>query len=251
MHRRNRHLNPAQAGAQIALDARYITGQADNTTLQTWTSRSVASLNAAQATSGQRPTYRNPSINGQPALVFDGSDDNMEFSGDALALTNGASSITALMVCQNTGAGDSLQYGYFTSNGLVSTSNRFSSRLVDGSIQRVTGSFRSVDSDTNVVTANAGSPANPCIVSIAANYSGNVFSSGVNGATATTVSPSPAAGLSPATNSVNTRIGAANSTTGRLVGKVAMLFVMKPSPSTSLMKRIRHHMAFSYKIASQ
>jgi len=250
MHRRQRHLNPAQAGAQIALDARFITGQADNTTLQTWTSRAVASLNAAQSTLAQRPTYRNPSINGQPALVFDGSDDNMEFSGAALGLTNGAASITALMVCQNTSVVDAVEYAYYTSS-INATSNRFSSRLVDTSAQRVTGSFRSIDADTNVVTSSAGSSANPCIVRIASNYSGNLFSSGVNGGTATTVAPSPSAGLSPATDSANTRIGAVNSTNGRLAGKFAMLFVIKPTPSLSLVKRIRHHMAYSYKIISQ
>lgn len=251
MHRRSRHLNPAQAGAQIALDARFITGQADNTTLQTWPSRAVASITASQSTSAQRPTYRNPSINGQPALVFDGSDDNYDLSASALSLTNGAASITALILCQNTSVTDAIEYAFFTSSGSSATANRFSARLVDTSIQRVTGSFRSVDGDTNVVTSNAGSPTNPCIVRIASDYPSSTSSSGMNGGTATTVSHSPAAGVSPSTNSLSSKIGAVNSTTGRLVGKVAMLIVAKPTPSLSLVKRLRHHMAYSYKITSQ
>ncbi len=250
MHRRNRHLNPAQAGAQIALDARFITGQADNTTLETWTSRPVAALNATQATSGQRPTYRNPSINGQPALVFDGSDDSLEFSGSALALTNGATGITALCVCQSTSVVDAIQYPFFTSNGLSATANRFSIRTVDTSIQRTTASVRRTDADTNVVTTTAGSSANPIIAAISSDYAGGSASCSVNGGTPTTVAFSSGGGVGPATNALNMRVGAVNSTTGRLTGRVAALVVITPNPSASLVKRIRHHLAFSFKIAS-
>ena len=251
MHRRSRHINPAQAGAQIALDARFISGQADNTTLETWTTRAVASLSATQVTSGQRPTYRNPSINGQPALVFDGVDDSLEFSGAALALTTGATSITALMVCQSTSVTDAVEYAFFTSHNGSATSNRFSARLVDTSIQRVAASVRRLDGDSNVVTSTAGSPVNPCIVRIASDYAGGSASCGINGGAATTIAFSSGGGSGPAANSLNMRIGAANSTTGRLVGKFSMLFVIKPTPSLSLIKRIRHHMAYSYKITSQ
>lgn len=250
MHRRSRHLNPAHAGAQIVLDARFITGQADNTTLQTWNSRAVASINASQGTSAQRPTYRNPSINGQPALVFDGSDDNIPLASGALPLTNGATSITALMVCQATAIVDAIGYAFFTSSGASSSNNRFSARLIDTSIQRVTASVRRLDADTNVVTTNAGSASSPAVVRIASDYANNVASSEVNGGTPTTVAFSSGGGSGPASDSLNMNIGAVNSATGRLTGKVAMLVVIKPTPSLSLVKRLRHHMAYSYKIAS-
>ena len=251
MHRRQRHLNPANAGAPVALDARFIAGQADNTTLQTWSSRPGALLDASQSTSGQRPIYRNPSINGQPTLVFDGSDDSLEFSGAALALTNGATGISALCVCQNSSIIDAVEYAFFTSNGLSATSNRFSIRLADASLQRTSASVRRTDADSNVVTSSSGSSANPIIATIASDYAGGSASCSVNGETLKTVAFSSGGGAGPATNALNMRIGAANSTTGRLAGKVSALAIMTPAPSASLLKRIRHHMAYSYKITSQ
>jgi len=250
MHRRNRHLNPAQAGAPIALDARFITGQADNTTLQTWASRPVASITASQSTAGSRPTYRNPSINGQPALVFDGTDDCYDLGASALALPNGATGITALCVHQCTATTDAVQYSIFMSSGTSAGASRFSIRPVDTSTMRVLGSFRRLDADSNVVTANAGSPANPSIASITSDYAGGTGSCSVNGGTAQSVAFSSGAGVGPATDSLVARVGGASTSAQRLAGKIAALVVITPNPSASLVKRIRHHLAFSFKIAS-
>lgn len=251
MHRRSRHINPAQAGAQVALDARFITGQADNTTLQTWTSRAVATITASQSTVGSRPTYRNPSINGQPALVFDGSDDCYDFGAAALALTNGANSISALCVGQVTLAVDAVEYFLFISSGSSSGASRFSMRPVDTSTLRVAGSFRRLDGDSNVITAQAGSPSNPCVSRIASDYTSGTGACSVNGGTAQSVAFSSGAGAGPSTDSLVARIGGASTSSQRLNGKISMVAIIKPSPSTSLLKRIRHHMAYSYKITSQ
>jgi len=70
MHRRSRHLNPAHAGATMALDSRFITGVSSGTGLQTWSSRSRATESLTQATSARRPIYTLGLSGGQPGVVF-------------------------------------------------------------------------------------------------------------------------------------------------------------------------------------
>lgn len=78
MRARHRHFNPAHAGAAAAYDSRYISfGNGD--AVNTWTSR-TGSNNATQANSLSRPTYRAAEINGQPAVEFDGSNDQLATS---------------------------------------------------------------------------------------------------------------------------------------------------------------------------
>lgn len=70
MGRRVRHLNPVHAGANVALDARFISGLADNATVQTWSSRPGGSRNYTQSTNARRPIYRTNIQNGQPVVRF-------------------------------------------------------------------------------------------------------------------------------------------------------------------------------------
>ena len=77
MHRRARHLNPASAGATLALDSRFITGLSDGDPVSTWTDRS-ASANNATGSGTARPTFETNEQGGQPALRFDGVNDAME-----------------------------------------------------------------------------------------------------------------------------------------------------------------------------
>lgn len=251
MHRRQRHLNPASAGAPVALDARFIAGQADNTTLQTWSSRPGASITASQSTAGSRPTYRSSSMNGQPALVFDGADDCYDLSSAALSLTKDATGIVAMCVHQCVTVTDAVGYTLFMSSGGSAGSSRFSIRPVDTSTMRVAGSFRRTDGDSNVITAQAGSPANPSIARITADYAGGFGRCAVNAGTERSVAFSSGAGPGPTNDSLVARIGGASTAAQRSNLRVGIMVIMTPAPSTSLLKRIRHHMAYSYKITSQ
>lgn len=82
--RRPRHLNPRAAGASLVLDARYIAG-ADGDSIGTWSDRSGNGYDATQATANSKPLLKLGAngINGFPALLFDGYDDNLvhTFSG--------------------------------------------------------------------------------------------------------------------------------------------------------------------------
>lgn len=67
-HRRQRHFNPAHAGAVSSLDARFLSGFANGDQVTTWTARSGSS--PTQATPSSRPTYAANGINGCPAVAF-------------------------------------------------------------------------------------------------------------------------------------------------------------------------------------
>lgn len=248
-HRRNRHLNPASAGATMVLDARFITGASNNTTVQTWNSRPIATISASQSTSGSRALYLDSTINGMPGMVFDGSDDYYEVSD--LSMTANKSAMWSLVVGVCSTIGDAIQYGLFTSSGTASGGNRFSQRLADASNQRFTASLRRLDADSNVVTSTAGATTSPMVGIVSSDFTNNVGSSSRNGGTATTVAYSSGGGSGPTTNALVSRIGAVTNISGRLNGKLGQVLFMPTLPSASLAKRLRHCAAFSFKIISQ
>lgn len=78
MRGRVRHLNPAKAGATVCLDSRFLTGFADGDSVGTWTGRAGTSVNATQASGSLKPLYKTSvTINGNPVVKFDGTDDEM------------------------------------------------------------------------------------------------------------------------------------------------------------------------------
>lgn len=83
MGRRCRHLNPKNMGAIQSVDARYIQGLSNGTTVSTWSDR-CASLDFTQPTASSQPTYTTGSLNGQPSLRFDGTNDHMLCTDTAL-----------------------------------------------------------------------------------------------------------------------------------------------------------------------
>jgi len=92
MRARQRHLNPKAAGAHTALDSRFEFSVATGTAISSWVSR-TGSNNASQATGGNQPLYTTNAINGQPAILFDGSNDFMTISS---TITSNAVSVIAV-----------------------------------------------------------------------------------------------------------------------------------------------------------
>lgn len=78
MRARHRHFTHKAAGAVVAYDGRYLT-DGDGTALQTWTDR-TGGYNATEATSTKRPIVKTGAngINGQTAVRFDGIDDDLQ-----------------------------------------------------------------------------------------------------------------------------------------------------------------------------
>jgi hypothetical protein len=80
MRARQRHLNPGNAGASGAYDARFGFSVSSGTAISTWEDRTVNNNDASQATSANQPTYQTNQLNGQPAISFDGVNDRMTFA---------------------------------------------------------------------------------------------------------------------------------------------------------------------------
>lgn len=70
MGRRVRHLNPISAGANLALDSRFIVGLSNNSNVQSWTSRIGAAVTFSQPTSARQPIYLTNIQGGQPVVRF-------------------------------------------------------------------------------------------------------------------------------------------------------------------------------------
>lgn len=70
MRARHRHLNARDAGAEIVLDARFISGISDGSALTTWADRS-GNGNDALRTSAGGVLFQSGEVNGLPAVEFD------------------------------------------------------------------------------------------------------------------------------------------------------------------------------------
>ena len=92
MRARQRHLNPKAAGAHTALDSRFEFSVATGTAISSWVSR-TGSNDASQATGSNQPLYTTNAINGQPAILFDGTDDFMTIS---TSITSNSVSVIAV-----------------------------------------------------------------------------------------------------------------------------------------------------------
>lgn len=249
--RRQRHLSFAGCGCQLVLDARQMGAQADNTTVQTWPAARGTTITADQAAPGSRPLYLQSTINGQPGVVFDGTDDMMNLSAGALALSGNVTSVFMIAVAVVTSAAtDVLQYVLFNSKGDSASGNRFSYRAVDTSVARATMSVRRADNDTNVVTTSGGVTTSPHVAVGVNDYVGDLASISMNGATPVTVAFSSGGGPGTGTPSVASAIGGLSTIANRLNGKIGLVAVMAAAPSAALRTRMRVAAGLSWKIAT-
>lgn len=249
MHRRVRHVNPAQCGAQVALDARFISGVADGAALSSWPSRSVASITASQSTPAQQPTFRAVSINGRPAVEFDGTADNMDLSAGALGLTNNAPSVDAIVVVRAAGSsGDAFQGAFVMQGGTAAPRAYINVRI--SSSPASNSNFRRLDADTTQSTAQLGSAATECILQCEADVAGSGVRLLRNGVATVYLAPSSGAGNFSSTNSAVVRLGAYSSAGSRMIGVIGAVIVATPKFSSAIAARIRQHLGFSFRIAT-
>jgi hypothetical protein len=85
MRGRSRHLNARDAGATMVLDARFISGS-DGDAIGTWASRTSSTYDMTQATAANKPLLKLGAngINGQAAVLFDGTNDYMTGANEAI-----------------------------------------------------------------------------------------------------------------------------------------------------------------------
>ena len=237
-------------GCQIALDARHISA-ADNSSLATWSARRGAAYGAT-ATGTAQPTYKASSINGRPAVQFDGTTDCMDFDAGALGLQNNAAGMLVIAVAvTDNAAADATQNLVFFSNGLLNSSTRFALRIVQSGTAAANAAARRLDADSVVATLGAsGATSTPCVIQGFADWTNNSLSCRVNGGTAVTATYSSGGGSTSATASLAARLGGQATSSARVSGRIAAICVGVPLLNTPLRMRIRQHYGFSFRIAT-
>jgi hypothetical protein len=253
MGRRIRHINPAHCGAQIALDARFIAGVANGSPLSSWTSRAPATISVTQGTGGNQPTFRASAVNGRPAVEFDGLNDVMVFDAAAAALTNNVASCLFLMAISDTNlsGGDANHVPLFLTVGGVANARVGLAIARTSGILSATG--RRLDSDVSAASS-AGltiSASAPAIVSNNSDWANNQLTIRRNGVTGSPATYSSGAGSTSATNSLQANLGAISAGGSRFPGHICVAVGFVPLPSQAVANRIRHHVGYSFHIATR
>jgi hypothetical protein len=249
MRARQRHFNPAHAGAGIVLDSRFI-NQADGSAVSTWADRSNNGRNATQANAANQPTFETNELNGNPIVRFDGNDDILILTSVANSYLNnvGYGAIISVVKDRSPATGDDThQVMYWSRNG---NSSQFrlglATRGVGLNVFRA--GARRLDSDA-LTGASVASNSNFNILTAIGNYSAGTISIEVNNKQED-LSNLPSSGNTSSTNSDAVVIGATiSSNVGDNPMDAALLMAFNASLSLALLNKIHRSAAFSFKIA--
>ena len=244
MRARHRHLNPGNAGASGAYDARFGFSVADGTAISTWEDRTSNNNDASQTTAANQPTYETNELNGQPAIKFDGSNDRMAFA------RFDSSEAWTICVAKRVGA------GLYVALILVRQSSTNYDRL-----------SMFVNNDASYGPVAVGSNANNTFWGKGGTLRSNEWrilfgewvGGGTNGATyyrayddGVEITLTNTGSVGAINANLDSSIGAASTTTAYsnfwdgLIAQVAFGFTR---PSASLRKRLIHASGYSFKLA--
>ena len=239
MRARQRHLNAKAANASLVLDARYITGRSNYSYLKTWSDRSGNGYDMTTVFDSQAPFYVVNSINGLPSTEWDQSNDYLQ-NANPFDWTG------LVVVFRPTGTSGSLGFcGAVPSNGLPDAAYYCSCEGAG-----LTVGFTRVSSTRTYLGAGAGPVTfgSPSIFSLS--RSTTAVKTAANGVYGT---ESTAATFTPSTIIGPSYIGCGNYSNYRtnfFKGNIAIFIGIQGSrPSDSIMKRLEHFAAYSYKIA--
>ena len=238
MRARQRHLNAKAAGAAIVLDSRYITGLNNNDARTTWSDRSGNGYDMTQAITANKPIYKTNQISGQPLLTFDGSNDFLS--------TPNALDWTAFVAVVKT---SSLGTNKAILGAPQSTGNVGAYYIKTGNPARTTTWERYNTAGVSGITTGGLLPSGSAAI-FSGSRSNSALKVGVNGVygTDTTHTSVTSSIISPS------YLGAswyAFNTTDQWEGDIAMVLGLTTTirPEDSIMKRLHHHAAYSFKIA--
>ncbi len=232
MRARHRHFSCKAAGAVVSYDARYLT-DSDGTALQTWPDRS-GTYNATEATPAKRPLVRTGvnAINGQTALDFDGIDDDLQATNVPL------NTYITVIVC-GSGFTSAKQFFIEHGNGTLPGFYFYGDQIGAWSFRRAS------------VTLYGGNVANwfgqnAAIGSLRNN--GTAFYRKNGGSN---LSNAGGAGSMPTNTSVTAALNicSRNRTSAFSDGLLGTLQIYNGSATDSMLRRLEHATAFSFKIA--
>jgi hypothetical protein len=235
MRGRQRHLNPRDAGASLALDSRFIVGISDGAAI---TAVSDRAGNTATVTSGSGVTYETGSINGEPAIQFAPAG-GFKFRAP-VSVTSNALTILAVSAKTENAAGvdDDFSRAWGLSNGGGDDYNN-----TNGVTAYYTGApSLNVYRNSADIASRSIAYAVPHISAF--RLSGTSVTWSLNGsATAGTTSAT-------ALNADEIGIGGqlSSATNSRLNGFIAQVILIPLAVADALRKRLEHAAALSFKI---
>lgn len=239
MHRRARHIKSKSVGASAAFDARYISGLSNASAVTTWYDLSGNSNDAAQSTASYQPTYETSAQGGQPGVKFDGSNDYLTLAS-FISLTQ-CSILVAVKIASLPAEFKGIFY-QGNHQTYVPNSNQVSINI-DQDQQWYVGNYD--DPNYGGVQDTVKVDTGATVVSGLINDSGTtrLYKNSVERGTNTSV-----------TISINSSTRAALGSlyppsTRPFDGHILSAWMLPSIPSKSLLRRLEHANAFSFKIA--
>jgi hypothetical protein len=247
--RRCRHFNPATAGCQVALDARFITGIAGGGAVATWTGRPRTSVDATQATGVSQPTLQLTGINGRAAVRFDASNDVMQLNATTLFQSVGSGFILSVVADNNPTSGDAFHGVCHFSTGTDAALSRLTMHSRLNSVNGSGSNIRRLDADAVTSTGTLANSSNPAVLVSVANWSAGTGVSARNGVNSTAATL-PSSGNTSNTASLLVSVGSTSAlgTVSRFPGDIAVIIAASPAPATAMLKRIEHAAGRSFNI---
>lgn len=234
MSRRQRFLNPAHLGCQVALDARFITGIANGGAVATWTGRANTSINATQGTVANQPSFQTAGINGNPTVRFDGTNDVLSATPDP-DFPYSIFVVVATSDANGTIASDSRITGSFLSEGLFTVSGNLNLSQQNGAASTLSISSTS----TNPMIATGTFSGNNT------SFSGTLRRNG-----ATVAGPTAGTGVRDSTAVARVlRLGDVPGASFPLAGDISAVVLFPGTITDPVCKRIEQALSASFKIA--
>lgn len=234
MGRRQRHFNPKDAGALLAVDARFITGLSSGTGVQTWSSRAGLTTSVIQNNSNLRPTYQTNIKGGNPIVRFDSSSQGM-----AGLFSYTVTSQTVILIFSSTMAGAWSRW--FTQSDGVSTdfalAGHYIPLLRNGSNNQL-ASYAASSSQATLSYSGGW-------VIASAVHTGSQFNNFLNGV----ASANGSSTLNRTFAVCGFGVGFSGAADG-FAGDAASCMMFTTNLSASLRRRLEHASALAFKIAS-
>jgi hypothetical protein len=251
MRARQRHFNARDCDAALCLDARFITGLSDGNAVSTWSDRSRNAADATQ-TGANRPEYKEAIQGGQPVVRFDGTDDFFPMTTPLSAVfRNKSYGIVIATAKDRNPTGGRQSHFVFFSTTPSSTAARV---LLD---TRIAGSnifesrCRRLDADSPSLASVSPNDSNWHILASEQEWSNNTNRLRIEFTSRATATYSSGGGSTSNTASANVEIGSGFNTTAQNAAPIDLgqLVVLNTATTESLVKRLHHAAAFSFKIA--
>ena len=252
MRLRNRHFNARDCDAALCLDARFINGLSDGSAVSTWSDRSRNAADAVQSNATNQPEYKTSIQGGQPIVRFDGTDDFFPMTTPlADVFKNKDYGIVIATAKDRNPTGGAASHFLFYSTTTSSTGARLLLNTRFASSNIFQSRCRRLDSDSVSNATVSPNDSNWHILTSEQEWSNNINRLRIEFTSLATATYSSGGGSTSNTASANVEIGSGYNNTAINASPIDLgqIVILNIAITESLVKRLHHAAAFSFKIA--